>query len=308
MVLSNDNSTSNMGTTVVVYSHHRPKKTFRYITESNIVYRESNLVESIQEADNDSYQELSDMGGVKEYRNNKRLDHEATILIEDIPEGTYYHGKMVNYSDNGMCFESHIAHEPGAPIFYSIENSPYPECPGVYNGLIRWCRKLPETASLYSYGLGVEYFKPGLLNSIKEDAPITIPHTPAPSDEGVSSYKVEEATNRIKDAIEIERTLDDIPDSHKSHPDEDKEHRKHSRRSFDRPILYATRNRFFKGTIKDISKGGVFIEAPDMMAVGQRLTLAIPSGRQGRGLKLRGEIVRIDPEGLAIQFKSIIKN
>ena len=261
------------------------------------------MVESIQETDNVSYQELSDMGGVKEYRNNTRFDHEAIILIEDIPEGTYYHGRMVNYSDNGMCFESHVAHESGAPIFYSIENSPYPECPGVYHGQIKWCRKLPETASLYSYGLGVEYFKPGFLSSINENAPITVPHTPSPADEAKNSYKF-----KVEEASEIEQALDDIPVLHENLPDQDKEHRKHSRRSFDRPILYATRNRFFKGTIKDISKGGVFIEAPDMMAVGLRLTLAIPSGRQGRGLKLRGEIVRIDPEGLAIQFKSIIKN
>jgi hypothetical protein len=266
------------------------------------------VIESSQEADNVSNQELSEMGGVKEYRSNVRLDHEATILIEEIPEGTYYHGKMVNYSDNGMCFESHIAHEPGAPIFYSIENSPYPKCPGVYHGQIRWCRKLPETASLYSYGLGVEYAKPGLLDSIKEDTPQAVPHTPAPHEAVKGDDKVEGAAIRITDAIEIEQALADIPNLHESHPDDDMEHRKHSRRSFDRPILYATRNRFFKGTIKDISKGGVFIEAPDMMAVGQRLTLAIPSGRQGRGLKLRGEIVRIDQEGLAIQFKSIIKN
>ena len=241
------------------------------------------------------------MHGVKEYRNNTRFDHEAIILIEDIPEGTYYHGRMVNYSDKGMCFESHIVHEPGAPIIYSIENSPYTECPGVYHGQIRWCRELPETVSLYSYGFGVEYFKPGLLKSIKDDAPIPITQTSSPASEENHSHKVEGPT-------EIEQAIDHITDLQKSHPDKVEDHRKHSRRSFDRPILYATRNRFFKGTIKDISKGGVFIEAPDMMAVGQRLTLAIPSGRQGRGLKLRGEIVRIDPEGLAIQFRSIIKN
>ena len=261
------------------------------------------MVESIQEKANTPYQKLNDMADVKEYRNNTRFDHEAIILIEDIPEGTYYHGRMVNYSDNGMCFESHIAHETGAPIFYSIENSPYAECPGVYHGQIRWCRKLPETASLYSYGLGVEYFKPDILSSIKENDPMTVPPSPSPAEEVKGSFEF-----KIEDITEIEQALNDIPKLHENLPDDDKEHRKHSRRSFDRPILYATRNRFFKGTIKDISKGGVFIEAPDMMAVGQRLTLAIPSGRQGGGLKLRGEIVRIDPEGLAIQFKSIIKN
>ena len=244
---------------------------------------------------------VSDMDSVKESRNDKRFGHEATILIEDIPQGTYYHGKMVNYSEKGMSFESQVGHEPGAPIIFSIEDSPYSECPGVYHGQIKWCRQLPETASLYSFGVGVEYFNPDFLLTLRGISRTVLPHRPYPSPGG-DTAQIRNRQIGIEEAQEIPAQMRQKKRIHAE------DHRKHTRRSFDRPVLYATRNRFFKGTIKDISKGGVFIEAPDMMAVGQHLTLAIPSGGQGRGLKLKGKIVRIDPNGLAIRFRSVIKN
>ena len=244
---------------------------------------------------------MNDMQNVKEYRDDARFDHEATILIEDFPDGTYYHGRMTNYSESGMCFESQVGHEPGAPIIFSIEDSPYPACPGVYHGQIKWCRPLPETASLYSFGMGVEYFKPEFLLTLQAKSQTDLSPTPTPFHAGRTAQIPDNQTG-FEDVQEMPTDIRQPPKDH------DENHRKHPRRSFGRPVLYATRNRFFKGTIKDISKGGVFIEAPDMMAVGQPLTLAIPSGDQGQGLKLKGEIVRIDPNGLAIRFKSVIKN
>lgn len=244
---------------------------------------------------------VSNMDIIKESRSDARFGHEATILIEDTPQGTYYHGRMVNYSQNGMCFEAQVGHEPGAPIIFSIEDSPYPACPGVYHGQIRWCRQLPETASIYSFGMGVEYFNPDFLLALHDKSRGVLPQTPYPRPDG--------DTPRTRNhQIGIEEAQEHPTEMGQKTKNRAEELRKHTRRSFDRPVLYATRNRFFKGTVKDISKGGVFIEAPDMMAVGQQLTMAIPSGDQGRGLKLKGKIVRIDPDGLAIRFKNVIKN
>ncbi len=244
---------------------------------------------------------VNNMDNVKEYRDDARFDHEATILIEDFPVGTYYHGRMINYSESGMCFESQVVHEPGAPIIFCIEDSPYPACPGVYRGQIKWCRPLAETGSLYSFGMGVEYFKNDFLLNLQSKSQTGLSRMP--------SAFLEENTARTLDGQPgIEEAQEIRTEIRQSTEDLDENHRKHPRRPFGRSVLYATRNRFFKGTIKDISKGGVFIEAPDMMAVGLPLTLAIPSGGQGRGLKLKGEIVRIDPNGLAIRFKSVIKN
>jgi hypothetical protein len=236
----------------------------------------------------------------KESRSDARHVHEATILIEDIPKGTYYHGQMVNYSVSGMYFESHLKHEPGAPIIFSIEDSPYRKCPGVYHGRIKWCRPLPETASLFGFGMGVEYFKATLPAELGGQPRNVFYRSPPP--DRVTTDQIPTGRTRVED------TADKAVDNRQNIAAQADNQREYRRRPFDRPVLYATRNRFFKGTIKDISKGGVFIEAPDMIAVGQRLTLAIPSARNRRGLKLKGEIVRIDPNGLAVRFNSIIKN
>ena len=86
------------------------------------------------------------------------------------------------------------------------------------------------------------------------------------------------------------------------------EQRQHPRRSFGRATLYASRDRFIKGTVKDISKGGMFIEATDGITMGEQLNLAVPAGHRRRDFTVRGEIVRVDPNGLAIRFKRLIKN
>jgi hypothetical protein len=85
------------------------------------------------------------------------------------------------------------------------------------------------------------------------------------------------------------------------------EQRRHPRRSFGRATLYASRNRFIRGTVKDISKGGMFIEAADGIAVGEHLNLAVPAVHRQRDFTVRGEIVRVDPNGLAIRFERLIK-
>ena len=86
------------------------------------------------------------------------------------------------------------------------------------------------------------------------------------------------------------------------------EQRRHPRRSFGKATLYASRDRFIKGIVKDISKGGMLIEAADGIAVGEQLNLAVPAAHRRRDFTVRGEIVRVDPNGLAIRFERLIKN
>jgi hypothetical protein len=52
----------------------------------------------------------------------------------------------------------------------------------------------------------------------------------------------------------------------------------------------------------------MFIEAADGIAVGEQLNLAVPAGHRRRDFTVRGEIVRVDPNGLAIRFERLIKN
>ncbi|MHC4458104.1 MAG: PilZ domain-containing protein, partial [Planctomycetota bacterium] len=78
-----------------------------------------------------------------EFRDNARFDHEAAILIENYPRGSYYHARMFNYSQGGMYFESNIPFRRGTIIIFGIENSPFENCPGVYRAKVKWCKKLP---------------------------------------------------------------------------------------------------------------------------------------------------------------------
>jgi Tfp pilus assembly protein PilZ len=224
-----------------------------------------------------------------EHRESTRRPHEASILIENLPGGPYYHGKMVNYSERGMYFESNVAHQPGTTIIFGIENSPYDACCGVYRAEVKWCRKLPHEASMYYFGVGVEYDGPGISKVRASHAAGIEPREPPPQDRPAAAETA--MTPRPPAAGEKSTDM-----------------RRHPRKSYEMLVLYATDHCFYEGSIKDISNGGIFIETNKDLYVGQTLTLAIPTRKPRKEVKLKGEIVRIEPHGLGIKFKAVIKN
>jgi len=239
------------------------------------------------------------MKTTREARRTPRLDHTATILIENLPEGTYRHGKMVNYSTGGLYFECTVAYAPGAPIIFGIENTPYAECRGVYRGHVKWCRRLPEKQSLYAFGIGVAYVKPDLFKKRRRQS-----HPFSPTWLHTTREDRDAPQKTGQPAAAGERRVS--PDDHDG-LQRPLEQRRHSRRLFGSAKLYASRNRFIRGIVKDISKGGMFIEAADGVALGEYLNLTIPAFHRRRDLTVRGEVVRVGPNGLAIRFERLIK-
>ena len=70
---------------------------------------------------------------------------------------------MVNYSKNGLCFETNEPFHQGAEIYLGLENSPYTsssfrsyEC---YRAKIIWRKKFK--AAFFRYGYGVRYIFAG---------------------------------------------------------------------------------------------------------------------------------------------------
>ncbi len=241
----------------------------------------------------------------KETRDNTRFEHEASILVENYHKGSYYHGKMFNYSKTGMYFESNIPFKPGSTIIFGIENSPYDHCPGVYKAKVKWCKKLPEKASLYYYGVGVEFYRP--------DQP-SIEN----SSKSASNKKISANTN-LTDGQNIKQTQqtntgsekNEIPagrDRRDSNQIDDQNSRRHPRKRFASPIHFSAWNQFYAGLVKDISRGGIFIKSQDKFPVGQELTLVIPSPTTDKSLILSGEVVRINPEGFGVKFKRKLKS
>ena len=94
-----------------------------------------------------------------EKRSDPRIIHKSPIKVEDIMAGKTYRARMVNYSKNGLCFETNWPLESVTEINIEMENSPMAsssfEIKAHYRAEIMWHRKLED--SLYYYGYGVKY-------------------------------------------------------------------------------------------------------------------------------------------------------
>jgi Tfp pilus assembly protein PilZ len=91
-----------------------------------------------------------------------------------------------------------------------------------------------------------------------------------------------------------------------------RERRRDSRKAYPAPVTYATEDRVFKGFIRDISNGGVFIETPRALSVGQRITLifspTLPEGSssmdQEGPIKITGKILWRVSRGIGVKFET----
>jgi len=230
-----------------------------------------------------------------EYRDNTRFDHEAAILIENYPKGSYYHARMFNYSEGGMYFESNIPFQRGTTIIFGIENSPFQNCPGVYRAKVKWCKKLPDKSSIFYYGVGAEFFKPNRLPS--KTPPKLTPQQKRPA----SRHVYQRGASSIGRATALKSTRP-LFRSRAQYS------RKHPRKPFSRNVNYTANKKFYEGLVKDISRGGMFIKSGEKFSVGQELTLAIPYANRLKSLKLRGEVVRTEKEGFGVKFKRMLKS
>ena len=92
-----------------------------------------------------------------------------------------------------------------------------------------------------------------------------------------------------------------------------KEKRKHLRSRCERVTFYATRDRLYEGYVKNISLGGVYIQAPDALPPGEQITVAIPCRSNPDGVKLKAPyadeevkmkcvVIWKDPSGFGSRF------
>ncbi len=86
-----------------------------------------------------------------------------------------------------------------------------------------------------------------------------------------------------------------------------KKRRRDPRRPCSVPVDYATGDRIFKGFIKDISSGGVFVESRKALDLGEEITLTFTSPDLPKPVKIKGEIVRKNLLGVGVKFNREIK-
>ena len=84
-----------------------------------------------------------------------------------------------------------------------------------------------------------------------------------------------------------------------------KERRAFIRKSCSIPVSYATYDRVYSNTIKNISQRGVFIETQRPLFVGEELTMSFSIPGFGKPLKVKGEIVQVSRSGIGVEFKNM---
>ena len=89
----------------------------------------------------------------------------------------------------------------------------------------------------------------------------------------------------------------------KSHPDP----RKYPRKPFLKSVFFNCGDQRYGGLIKNISRGGVFIETADKFLFGQSIELIIPNTRIDRGKPIPGWIVHLSGDGIGVTFKRIFE-
>jgi hypothetical protein len=211
-----------------------------------------------------------------ENRDNVRMDHSSSLQVQDIGSGKIHKARMFNYSDEGIYFESDSVLNPGMQIYIGIQNSPYASLPDVleyHRAKIMWRKKLKD--SFFRYGYGVKLAS--LAN--KQD---------------------------LKPADKRDLKPANKPDLKSNDNKQTKDKSKHTRKPYDRFTLCMNQSGIFEGSIKNISSSGVFLMAKSTLEVGQILTLVLPF-KNGKDVKVKGQIVWTNDEGFGIKFLSIDK-
>ncbi len=65
---------------------------------------------------------------------------------------------------------------------------------------------------------------------------------------------------------------------------------------------FSANRELFRGTIKNMSQGGIYVQTRERFVVGQEVVVAGPFGEKNEETKKIGKIVWHDREGIAIQF------
>ena len=84
-----------------------------------------------------------------------------------------------------------------------------------------------------------------------------------------------------------------------------RERRAFIRKSCSIPVSYATYDRVYSNTIKNISQRGVFIETKRPLFVGEELVMSFTMKGFGKPLKVKGEIVQVSRSGIGVEFKNM---
>lgn len=215
-------------------------------------------------------------------RENQRFKYEAIIWHNCILPGVFYKARLCNISKTGVYFETNQSLYPGEQIFIakksdsSISNRkdinrveikrPKDSTEGFDHIEIKWRKELKNSSLQYGYGAAFIGSNPNL--------------------------------EKLLDMVEANKNKNDN-DSLKAKKDP----RELTRENYRKEITFSSKDQSYKGFISNISRVGAFIETKTKFSIGQMIRLEIPGDSLFKDLKLKGWVVRLDPEGVGIKFE-----
>jgi len=81
--------------------------------------------------------------------------------------------------------------------------------------------------------------------------------------------------------------------------------RRYSRKPFLKSVLFDHHDQKYKGVIKNISRGGAFIETRAKFLFGQSIELIIPNNKIDKSKRVQGWMVHSSRRGIGVTFKRI---
>ena len=91
------------------------------------------------------------------FRKNKRFQHRATVIIEDINTGSLSYAQTKDFSNDGMLLESAVAIKPGTRVKIKFDAQPFKSAPKTYSSVVRWCKEETDENAMHNYGIGVKF-------------------------------------------------------------------------------------------------------------------------------------------------------
>ena len=201
-------------------------------------------------------------------RDKRRFKCEADISHDNLLPGIFYAAKMLNFSKGGLYFESNQSLYIGDYINIKIENSPDPSGNDTqYNfGVeILWRKDLHDSS--FKNGYGAQYIEPN------------------------------ESLEKIFKVADLKKERPQPNDLN-----DKKDPRRYPRRPYNKSLPFTSKKTYYKGIITNLSRGGAFIETPNIFSVGQIITLIIPGYRKPREVKLKASVVRLSLAGIGVIF------
>ena len=213
-----------------------------------------------------------------EKRKNSRVAHRSQIVRESLITGTVVIGLMNDYSLGGFSFKSNNLIPLNDTIFLGLKESPYAtishsyECHKVK---IKWRKDVLRSRYRYSYG--VQHLDPiGVFPEYTEQYYCDIPR-----------YR------ELVSTVNKELRTQDL--------------RKFNRKQMATSVYFVAENNIYRGLIRDLSRGGIFIESKNRMEVHQHIRLVIPGTKFDNGVMIRALVVHQSKSGFGVQLLGILK-